>query len=168
MPENGSSTRSESGGIKRGGEQERRFDAKEALVRRLVRELREGGVAHAGLGFALAALGAESVERALADREPFGREARRRAARSEDEERRAAWIVLAACEPRVVRRRLEAGGIARRPERRPTVRRRVPDRRDRLRPADCCASFGRGAPRTPFQEQLAEVAERLFGGAVAA
>jgi hypothetical protein len=140
-------------------------------VAALAFELRQAGIAERGLGFALRTLGADLVLEELRRSERFGRRARRKATLATDRDERAAWTILAASGPRAIERRLERDGLTRGRRRR--------DRRVRSgarggrggRPAaraepdvvllDGRASFGGGAPRTPFQEQLAEVALAL-------
>jgi hypothetical protein len=141
-------------------------------VAALAFELRQSGIVERGLGFALRTLGADLVLEDLRRSERFGRRARRRAALSVDRDERAAWTILAASGPRAIERRLERDGLARRRPRR--------DRRVRSgarggpgggRPAAGAepnvvllhgrASFGSRASRSPFQEQLAEVALAL-------
>lgn len=152
---------------RRGGS---RRAAREAEILRLAYELRAGEIAERGLGFALTTLGAEPVARALAGGEPFGRAARLRAVSSQDRDERAAWTILSACRPAVVRRRLEAAGVASKPGRatadRQAVRgaRQVPE----LRLVGGVASFGEGAGQQPLGEQLAPVDAALFGAAEAA
>jgi hypothetical protein len=134
-------------------------------------ELRQAGIAERGLGFALRTLGAALVLEELRGSERFGRRARCKALLSVDRDERAAWTILAASGPRAIERRLERDGLTR-------VRRRR-DRRVRSgarggrdgRPAAGAepdvvllqggASFGSGARRSPFQEQLVEVALAL-------
>jgi len=140
-------------------------------VAALAFELRQSGIVERGLGFALRTLGANLVLEDLRRSERFGRRARRRAALSVDRDERAAWTILAGSGPRAIERRLERDGLAR--------GRRQRDRRVRsgarggrgVRPAGGAepnvvllhgrASFGSGASRSPFQEQLAEVALAL-------
>jgi hypothetical protein len=144
-------------------------------VAALAFELRQAGIAERGLGFALRTLGAQRVLEELRGSERFGRRARRRAERSVDRDERAAWTILAASGPRAIERRLERDGLTRGRRRR--------DRRVRSgarggrggRPAARAEpdvvlmhgrrSFGSGAPRSPFQEQLAEVALALADAA---
>jgi hypothetical protein len=144
---------------------------RELGVAALAFELRQAGIAERGLGFALRTLGADLVLEELRRSERFGRRARRKATLATDRDERAAWTILAASGPRAIERRLERDGLTRGRRRR--------DRRVRSgarggrggRPAaraepdvvllDGRASFGGGAPRTPFQEQLAEVALAL-------
>jgi hypothetical protein len=134
-------------------------------------ELRQAGIAERGLGFAIRTLGADLVLDELRRLERFGRRARRRAAASVDRDERAAWTILAASGPRAIERRLERDGLVRRRQRRPGLIRsgarggragRPPVGAERdavLRGGR--ASFGSGARRSPFQEQLAEVAFAL-------
>jgi hypothetical protein len=140
-------------------------------VAALAFELRQAGIAERGLGFALRTLGAQLVLEELRRSERFGRRARRRAALVSDRDERAAWTILAASGPRAIERRLERDGLLRRRLRRPgRVRSGAPGGRAG-RPAAGAerdvvllhgrASFGSGAPRSPFQEQLAEVAHAL-------
>lgn len=170
MPENeGHKTKALDQGGRR-GRRDNGSPSREAEILRLAYELREGGIAEGGLGFALTTLGAGTVALAIADGEPFGRGARLRAARSEDRDRRAAWTILSACGIRAVQRRLQAAGVA------SNARPRTADRGRDRRPGDGAglrlvggaASFGEGASRTPMQEQLGSVAEALFGEARAA
>jgi hypothetical protein len=140
-------------------------------VAALAFELRQSGIVERGLGFALRTLGADLVLEDLRHSERFGRRARRRAALSVDRDERAAWTILAASGPRAIERRLERDGLLRRRSRRD---RRVRSgarggRGGRLAAGaerDVAlmggrASFGDGSGRTPFQEQLAEVAVAL-------
>jgi hypothetical protein len=134
-------------------------------------ELRQASTAERGLGFALRTLGADLVLEELRRAERFGRRARRRAGLAVDRDERAAWTILAASGPRAIERRLERDGLVRRRLRRPG-RVRSGARGGRAgHPAAGAergvallggrASFGAGASRTPFQEQLAEVALAL-------
>jgi hypothetical protein len=138
-------------------------------------ELRQAGIAERGLGFALRTLGAELVLEELRRAERFGRRARRRAALAADRDERAAWTILAASGPRAIERRLERDGLVRRRPRRHgrvrsgargarAARPAAGAERDVARPGGR-ASFGSGAPRSPFQERLAEVALVLAGAA---
>jgi len=140
-------------------------------VAALAFELRQAGIAERGLGFALRTLGAEVVLEELRRTERFGRRARRLAALSVDRDERAAWTILAASGPRAIERRLERDGLVRRRLRRarrvrsgarggrggPPVARAARD----VAVLRGRASFGSGASRSPFQEQLAEVALAL-------
>jgi len=144
---------------------------RELGIAALAFELRQAGIAERGLGFALRTIGADLVLEELRRSERFGRRARRKAVLSVDRDERAAWTILAASGPRAIERRLERDGLVRRRPR--------PDRRVRSgarggrggRPAAGAdrevvllhgrASFGGGAPRSSFQEQLAEVALAL-------
>jgi hypothetical protein len=140
-------------------------------VAALAFELRQAGIAERGLGFALRTLGADLVLEELRRTERFGRRARRRAELAVDRDERAAWTILAASGPRAIERRLERDGlIRRRPRRDRRVRSGARGGRDGRRAAGAerdvvlqngRASFGAGASRTPFQEQLAEVALAL-------
>jgi hypothetical protein len=133
-------------------------------------ELRQA-VAERGLGFALRTLGADLALEELRRSERFGRRARRRAALALDRDERAAWTILAASGPRAIERRLERDGLVRRRLRRPGRVRSAARGGAGARPAAGAerdvallggrASFGAGASRTPFQEQLAEVALAL-------
>jgi hypothetical protein len=140
-------------------------------VAALAFELRRAGIAERGLGFALRTLGADVVLEELRRSERFGRRARRRAALSVDRDERAAWTILAASGPRAIERRLERDGLLRRRERR---HRRGQSGARGVRAASPAAraerdivllrgraSFGGGAPRSAFQEQLAKVALAL-------
>lgn len=144
--------------------------SREAEILRLAYELRAGGIAERGLGFALTTLGAEPVARALADGEPFGRAARLRAVSSRERDERAAWTILSACRPAAVRRRLEVVGVASKAagSRADRGSGRRPREVSELRLAAGPASFGECAPQTPLREQLAPVAAALFGTAEAA
>jgi hypothetical protein len=134
-------------------------------------ELRQAGIAERGLGFALRTLGADLVLEKLRRSERFGRRARRRAALALDRDERAAWTILAASGPRAIERQLERDGLVRRRLRRPGPVRSGARGGRNSRPAAGAerdvgllggrASFGAGASRTPFQEQLAEVALTL-------
>ena len=144
--------------------------SREAEILRLAYELREGGIAEGGLGFALTTLGAEAVAEAIADPEPFGRGSRLRAVRCDDRDERAAWTILSACQPVVVKRRLQVAGVA------PNATRvradRGPGPRSTGRPdlwlAGGIPSLGDGALRTSIGDQLAPIAAALFGQASAA
>ena len=155
-----------------GGRRDRRPDgpSREAEILRLAWELRAGGVAEMGLGFALRTLGAPVVGEALADTEPFGRSSRLRAARSDVRDERAAWTILSACQPVVVKRRLQAAGVASNGPRVPADRRPGPRSagRPELRVVGGTPSPGDGALRTSIGEQLAPIAAALFGQANAA
>ena len=139
-------------------------------VAALAFELRQAGIAERGLGFALRTLGADLVLEELRGSEHFGRRAQRRAALSVDRDERAAWTILAASGLRAIERRLERDGLVRRRRRDGRVRSGARGGRGG-RPAARAerdvvllhgrASFGEGAPRSPFQEQLAEVAQAL-------
>jgi hypothetical protein len=155
----------------RAARQRSHAQVRELGVAALAFELRKAGIAERGLGFALRTLGARPVLAELRRTERFGRRARRRTALAADRDERAAWTILAASGPRAIERRLERDGLVRRRLRR--------DRRARSgarggrggRPAAGAerdvvvlrgrASFGEGAPRSPFREQLAEVALAL-------
>ena len=141
---------------------------RELGIAALAFELRQAGIAERGLGFALRTLGAHLVLEELRRPERFGRRARRKAALAVDRDERAAWTILAASGPRAIERRLERDGLVRRrlPRHwrvrsgarggrggRPTAR---AEREDVVMGGR--ASFGSGAPRSPFQEQPAEVA----------
>jgi hypothetical protein len=143
---------------------------RELGVAALAFELRQAGIAERGLGFALRTLGAQLVLEELRRTERFGRRARRSAAHAVDRDERAAWTILAASGPRAIERRLERDGLVRRPRRDRRVRSGARGGRGgrpaaRAKPdvvlLDGRASFGSGAPRSPFQEQLAEVALAL-------
>jgi hypothetical protein len=145
--------------------------AGELGVAALAFELRQAGIAERGLGFALRTLGAQLVLEELRRTERFGRTARRKAAASVDRDERAAWTILAASGPRAIERRLERDGLTRgRPRRDRRVRSGARGGRGG-RPAARAepdvvllhgrASLGAGALRSPFQEQLAEVALAL-------
>jgi hypothetical protein len=140
-------------------------------VAALAFELRQADIAERGLGFALRTLGADLVLEELRRSERFGRRARRRAALSVGRDERAAWTILAASAPRAIERRLERDGLVRRhPRRDRRVRSGARGGRDGPPAAGADrdvvllhgrVSFGRGAPRSSFQEQLAEVALAL-------
>jgi hypothetical protein len=145
--------------------------AAELGIAALAFELRQAGIAERGLGFALRTIGADLVLEELRRAERFGRRARRKAALAVDRDERAAWTILAASGPRAIEWRLERDGLARRrPRRHGQVRSGARAARG-ARPAARAerdvvllrgrASFGGGAPRSPFQEQLAEVALAL-------
>jgi hypothetical protein len=145
--------------------------AAELGVAALAFELRRAGIAERGLGFALRTLGADLVLEELRRSERFGRRARRRAALAVDRDERAAWTILAASGPQAIERRLERDGrVRRRPRRNGRARSGARGARG-ARPAAGAdrdvallggrASFGSGAPRSPFQERLAEVALAL-------
>jgi hypothetical protein len=131
-------------------------------VAALAFELRQAGIAHQGLGFALRTLGSDRVLEELRTRARFGARCQRRGVVASDPEERAAWTILAAAGPRAIERRLERDGLIRRPGYRPRAERRSRDRADAsvalLRGR---AEFGHPAERSPFQEQLAEVALAL-------
>ena len=127
--------------------------------------LRQAGLAEQGLGFALRTLGSDRVLEELRTPARFGARCGRRARLAPDVDERAAWTILAASGPRAIERRLERDGLIRQPRRSPSgtsARRdrptggpnRVPLLRGR-------AEFGEHARRSPFQEQLAEVALAL-------
>ena len=131
-------------------------------VAALAFELRQAGAAELGLGFALRTLGSDRVLEELRTPVRFGARCGRRARLAPDGEERAAWTILAASGPRAIERRLERDGLIRRPRRaRPSTTGR-PEAADRnvalLRGR---AEFGERARRSPFQEQLAEVALAL-------
>jgi hypothetical protein len=144
-------------------------------VAALAFEPRHAGIAERGLGFALRTLGADLVLEELRGAERFGRRARRRAALASDRDERAAWTILAASGPRAIERRLERDGLLRRRLRRPNQVRWGARGGRAGGPAAGAergagllgggASFGSGASRSPFQEQLAEVALALAAAA---
>ena len=125
--------------------------------------LRQAGLAEHGLGFALQTLGSDRVLEELRTPHRFGARCGRRARLAPDRDERAAWTILAASGPRAIERRLERDGV---------IRRRRHPRRDGRRDADGAsdrrvallrgrAEFGAGADRSPFQEQLVELALAL-------
>jgi hypothetical protein len=131
-------------------------------VAALAFELRQAGIAHHGLGFALRALGSDRVLEELRTRARFAARCQRRGVVASDPDERAAWTILAASGPRAIERRLERDGLIRCPRQRPRAG------RPRRNGADASvvllrgrAEFGDPAARTPFQEQLAEVALAL-------
>jgi len=128
-------------------------------------ELRQAGAAEHGLGFALRTLGPDRVFEELRRPARFGARCRRRAAVAPDRDERAAWTILAASGPRAIERRLERDGLIRGPRR---PRRDTGGRSDSRSGSDDRvallrgrAEFGERADRSPFQEQLAEVALAL-------
>jgi hypothetical protein len=134
-------------------------------VAALAFELRQAGIAHQGLGFALRTLGSDRVLEELRIRARFGARCQRRGATASDPDERAAWTILAASGPRAIERRLERNGLI--PARRQGARAARPSR-DVSTETDGSvvllrgrAEFGNPAARTPFQEQLAEVALAL-------
>jgi hypothetical protein len=136
-----------------------------APIAALAMALRQAGLAEHGLGFALRTLGSDRVLEELRTQARFGARCRRRAAVAAHPDERAAWTILAASGPRAIERRLERDGLIRR-TRRP--RHRASARADATRGRDDRvallrgrAEFGTGADRSPFQEQLAEVALAL-------
>jgi hypothetical protein len=145
--------------------------AAELGVAALAFELRQAGIAERGLGFALRTLDADLVLQELRGAERFGRRARRKAGLALDRDERAAWTILAASGPRAIERRLERDGLVRRRPRRHARGRSGARGARAARPAAGAdrdvallggrASFGSGAPRSPFQERLAEVALAL-------
>jgi hypothetical protein len=131
-------------------------------VAALAFELRQAGAAEQGLGFALRTLGSDRVLEELRTPVRFGARCGRRARHAPDRDERAAWTILAASGPRAVERRLERDGLIRRPRRaRPnrTGRSEITARNVALLRGR--AEFGEHARRSPFQEQLAEVALAL-------
>ena len=131
-------------------------------VAALAFELRQAGIAPQGLGFALRTLGSDRVLEELRTRARFGARCQRRGVVASDPDERAAWTILAASGPQAIERRLERDGLMRHP--RPRRRADRPSRHG----ADATvvllrgrAEFGDPASRTPFQEQLAEVALAL-------
>lgn len=131
-------------------------------VAALAFELRQGGAAEPGLGFALRTLGSDRVLEELRTPARFGARCGRRARLAADSDERAAWTILAASGPRAIERRLERDGLIRRPRHAQRTRTGRPEGADRnvalLRGR---AEFGGNARRSPFQEQLAEVALAL-------
>ena len=131
-------------------------------VAALAFELRQAGIAPQGLGFALRTLGSDRVLEELRTRARFGARCQRRGVVASDPDERAAWTILAASGPGAIERRLERDGLMRPSRRRPRAERRS------RRAADASvvllrgrAQFGDAPERTPFQEQLAEVALAL-------
>jgi hypothetical protein len=137
----------------------------EASVAALAFELRQSGIAQQGLGFALRTLGSDRVLEELRSRARFGARCQRRGAVATDPDERAAWTILAASGPQAIELRLERDGLIRRPHRRPGVGRPSSDKAARADASVALlrgrAEFGDAASRTPFQEQLAEVALAL-------
>lgn len=131
-------------------------------VAALAFELRKAGVAEQGVGFALRTLGSDRVLEELRTPARFGARCGRRARLAPDGEERAAWTILAASGPRAIERRLERDGLIRRPRAAQRARTGRPEAADRnaalLRGR---AEFGEHARRSPFQEQLAELALAL-------
>ena len=131
-------------------------------VAALAFELRQSGIAPQGLGFALRTLGSDRVLEELRTRARFGARCQRRGVVASDPDERAAWTILAAAGPRAIERRLERDGLIRGSRSRPRA-----GRPSRHRPDASVAllrgraEFGAPADRTPFQEQLAEVALAL-------
>lgn len=136
-------------------------------VAALAFELRQAGAAERGLGFALRTLGSDRVLEELRTPARFGARCGRRARLAPDRDERGAWTILAASGPRAIERRLERDGLIRRPRRRPAPagmsgRRDATAREDgRVALLRGRAEFGEHARRSPFQEQLAEVALAL-------
>ena len=131
-------------------------------VAALAFELRQAGIATQGLGFALRTLGSDRVLEELRTRARFGARCQRRGVTASDPDERAAWTILAASGPRSVERRLEREGLIHRSRSRPRAAR--PSRAEADAPVVLLrgrAEFGNSAARTPFQEQLAEVALAL-------
>jgi hypothetical protein len=142
-----------------------RDEMRPAPVAALAFELRQAGIAPQGLGFALRTLGPDRVIEELRTRARFGARCQRRGAVASDPDERAAWTILAASGPRAIERRLERDGLIRRPRLRPRAG-RVSGHAATGADASVAllrgrAEFGRPADRTPFQEQLAEVALAL-------
>jgi hypothetical protein len=140
--------------------------APELGVAALAFELRQAGAGERGLGFALRTLGADRVLEELRRRSRFGARCRRRGTRALDRDERAAWTILAACGPVAIERRLERDGLIRRNRRSGRRRRDAAAPRMSGEEGDVVllrgrAEFGAGADRTPFQEQLAELALTL-------
>jgi len=134
-------------------------------VAALAFELRKAGAAEQGLGFALRTLGSDRVLEELRTPARFGARCGRRARLAADRDERAAWTILAASGPRAIERRLERDGLIRR---RRAVRPGRSARRDTATDTDRTvtllrgrAEFGEHDHRSPFQEQLAEVALAL-------
>ena len=131
-------------------------------VAALAFELRQGGAAEQGLGFALRTLGSDRVLEELRTPARFGARCGRRGRLAADRDERAAWTILAASGPRAIERRLERDGLIRRQRavrRTRTARPGAADRNVALLRGR--AEFGEHARRSPFQEQLAEVALAL-------
>jgi predicted Fe-S protein YdhL (DUF1289 family) len=115
-----------------------------------------------GLGRPLRTLGAARVAALLADSEPFGRGCRRRSERARDAHERAAWAALAASDPCAVWRSLERAGYERPVRRKERGQTGGGEEVAVLHELSAgCASFGRGAALTPFQEELARIAPAL-------
>lgn len=136
-----------------------------APIAALAFELRQAGAAEQGLGFALRTLGSDRVLEELRTPARFGARCGRRARLAPDRDERAAWTILAASGPRAIERRLERDGLIRR---RRVARVGRSGRQDAATVADRKvtllrgrAEFGEHARRSPFQEQLAEVALAL-------
>jgi hypothetical protein len=134
-------------------------------VTALAFELRQAGAAEQGLGFALRTLGSDRVIEELRTPARFGARCGRRARLAPDRDERAAWTILAASGPRAIERRLERDGLIRR---RRVARAGRTGRQDGAPVTDRNvtllrgrAEFGEHARRSPFQEQLAEVALAL-------
>ena len=131
-------------------------------VAALAFELRQSGIAPQGLGFALRTLGSDRVLEELRTRARFGARCQRRGVVANDPDERAAWTILAASGPWAIERRLERDGLMNRRRYRPRADRPSRHGTDAtvllLRGR---AEFGDPAARTPFQEQLAEVALAL-------
>jgi hypothetical protein len=132
-------------------------------VAALAFELRQAGAAEAGLGFALRTLGSDRVLEELRTRARFGARCQRRGVTASDRDERAAWTILAAAGPQAIERRLERDGLVRprrlRPARRPARDAAAEDSKVVLLGGR--AEFGRLSGRTPFQDDLAEVALAL-------
>jgi hypothetical protein len=128
-------------------------------VAALAFELRQAGIAQQGLGFALRTLGSDRVLEELRTRARFGARCQRRGVTANDPDERAAWTILAASGPRAIERRLERDGLI--SSSRPRARAARPSQDPATGAVVLLrgrAEFGGAAERTPFQEQLAEVA----------